>query len=381
MEGLLWIIILITGFLAVLYVGMILLFCYGWSKTSTQYNPSSGLIKVCVIVAARNEEFVINKCLKALAKQKYPKNKLEIIIVDDHSVDNTAKEIQAICDLHSNFRSITAEGTGKKSAIETAIKITNAELILTTDADCNMGEMWVEKMTAFYENSGAGMIVGPVAFEREGTSFEKMQSLELIALMGSTAGSLYFNKAIMCNGANLAYSRSLFNEVNGFNGNKHLASGDDVLLMYKIAGSKAGKIRFIKDPDAVVYTKAKESVAGFIEQRKRWASKGFNVLNNETRIVSLIVYFFSLFILLSVGLSLFASIKSMLYLPFLQICLILFGIKCIIDFLLLFLAASFFKKRQFLYLFLPEQFIYCIYVVIAGFLGTKGSYVWKGRKI
>lgn len=381
MESLLWILTLITGFLALLYVGMVILFCYGWIKTPVNYIPSSGLTKVCVIVAARNEELVISKCLESLSKQNYPMDKVEIIIVDDHSIDNTVKEVQKYCGLYSNFRLIKAEGSGKKNAIAAAIKSTSAELILTTDADCIMGEKWLEKMVAFYENSGTGMIVGPVAFENEVSVFEKMQSLELMALIGSTAGALYFNKAIMCNGANLAYSRSLFYEVNGFDGNEHIASGDDVLLMYKIAALKNKNVKFIKDDDAIVFTNAKASAAGFIEQRKRWASKGFKVLNTETKIVSLVVYFFNLFILLLAVASLFTSIKAMICLPFLQICLILFGIKCIIDFLLLFLAASFFKKKQYLYLFLPEQFIYSIYVVIAGFLGTKGSYVWKGRKI
>jgi cellulose synthase/poly-beta-1,6-N-acetylglucosamine synthase-like glycosyltransferase len=381
MESLLWTLIIITGFLAFLYVGMVILFCYGWIKTPHKNNPSSGLTKVCVIVAARNEEATIKKCLDSLSQQKYSKDKLEIIIIDDHSMDNTVNVVQQYCDLFANFRLIKAEGSGKKNAISEAIKSTMAELILTTDADCRMGVNWVEKMVAFYEHSGAGMVVGPVAFENEETFFEKMQSLELMALISSTAGALYFNKAIMCNGANLGYSRSLFYEVNGFDGNEHLASGDDVLLMYKIAESKKNRVGFIKDEDAVVFTKAKSSLGDFIEQRKRWASKSFNILNIETKIVSFIVYFFNLFILLLFVLGLFASIKSTVCLPFLQICLILFGIKCIIDFLLLFLAASFFKKKQFLYLFLPEQIIYSIYVVIAGFLGTKGNYVWKGRKI
>jgi cellulose synthase/poly-beta-1,6-N-acetylglucosamine synthase-like glycosyltransferase len=225
------------------------------------------------------------------------------------------------------------------------------------------------------------MIAGPVAFKDEISLFEKMQSLELGALMLSTAGSIFLNKPVMCNGANLAYSRKAFLEVNGFEGVDHLASGDDVLLMYKIEKEFPGGIKFLKDEKAIVQTNAKKNVKEFFEQRKRWASKGLNMLNPQTKMVAVITYLCSFSLLGMIVLTVIAACWSRLYLGFLQISLILIGIKCIIDFLLLFLAASFFGKKRFLYLFLPEQIIYIFYVVVTGFLGNKGRYEWKGRKI
>jgi cellulose synthase/poly-beta-1,6-N-acetylglucosamine synthase-like glycosyltransferase len=380
MVDLLRIITIISCILCLAYVIMLLAFCYGWVRTRSIKAISSGRISVAVIVAARNEEKGIKNCLEALTNQSYHSEKTEIIIVDDHSSDHTAAIIHDHCRVHANCRSLKPEKEGKKNAITTAIKNTNADLIITTDADCTMGPEWIEKIVSFYEHAGAGMIVGPVAFTNEQTVFEKMQSLELMALIASTCGSLYYKKPVMCNGANLAYPRQLFNEVNGFEGIDHIASGDDVLLMYKIGKLNKAEIRFLKDREAVVFTSAKPNLAEFIEQRNRWASKAFDILNTETKVVSLIIYLFSFFILLMSVLSGFASIKSSIYLPFLQICLILVGIKCVIDFLLLFLATSFFEKKRYLYLFLPEQFIYVLYVVLVG-LPRKKRYDWKGRKI
>jgi cellulose synthase/poly-beta-1,6-N-acetylglucosamine synthase-like glycosyltransferase len=369
---------IITCILGIAYLVMTAVFAYGWAKTKTLQGRSSGKISVSVIVAARNEEQQIGDCLQALSRQSY-RGKVQFVVADDHSTDTTYAIVKEFCGKDARFVLISPQGTGKKNAVAEAIGHSQGELIVTTDADCTMGSEWLEKIVAFYEHSGAGMIAGPLSFKGETSLFEKLQSLELMALMGSTGGSLYFDKAILCNGANLAYSRSLFEKLNGFVGIDHIASGDDVLLMYKV--SRTGeKIRFLKDEDAIVFTSARKDLHEFMEQRKRWASKGFSLLNTETKLVSLIVYFFS-FGILSMGVfSALASIKSLIYLPFLQFCLILTGIKCVIDFLLLFLAASFFRKKRQLFLFLPGQFIYIIYVVMAGFLGSTGKYEWKGRK-
>lgn len=380
MFYLLWILTAITCLCCIAYAGMIAFFSYGWMKTKHLKTPSSRKVRVAVIVAARNEENNIASCLEALMAQSYPAEKTEIIIVNDHSEDNTSAIVRKYIREGGNIQLLDTEEKGKKAAIAKAIKNTSAELIITTDADCIMAEKWIETIVSFYEHSKAVMIVGPVAFHNEGSLFEKMQSLELMALLGSTGGALYFDKAIMCNGANLAYTRQIFNELEGFKGIDQGASGDDVLLMYKVSRRYKNKIKFLKDQDAIVSTSAKATLKEFTEQRKRWSSKGFGAFNAETKYVSLIVYMFSALIILTGILSGFSSVKSGICLSFFRICLILMGIKCVFDFLLLFLAASFYNKKRYLYLFLPLQFIYILYVVIIGLLGSSKKYEWKGRK-
>lgn len=375
---------ILASIICIMYFIMIACFCYGWINTPKNSIILENPISVAVIIVARNEENIIASCLESLIHQTYLVHNFEIIVVDDSSTDSTGIIVQRFASSNKNIRLIqlsVLKLEGKKNAIASAISQTTAELIITTDADCIMGNMWLEKMVAHYLNTNAKMILGPVAFHHEKLIFEKMQSLEFMALIASTAGSLFYNKAIMCNGANLAYSKKVFNEIGGFNGINQMATGDDILLMYKIKQKYGEGIKFLKDKDAIVYTKAKASLVEFLSQRKRWASKGFLALNTETRLVSLLVYVFN-FSLLFLGLiSGFATLKAGIYLPFFKICLILIGIKCFIDFLLLFLAASFFDKKHFLFFFLPEQIIYIFYVVIVGMLGNKGKYMWKGRKI
>jgi len=379
MLYLLWTITILTCLLCLAYAVMIALFSYGWLRTGHPAVLSSGNVPVAVIVAARNEENGIGACLEALLAQTY-RGKVSIIVVDDHSDDRTLVILSEYARKYPQLSVLNAEGTGKKAAILKGIGSTDAELIITTDADCVMGGDWIESIVAFYEASEAAMVVAPVAFANEGSVFEKMQSLELMALMGSTCGSLHFNRAILCNGANLAYRRDAFYEVKGFEGIDAQPSGDDVLLMYKIGRRYKGGVKFLKRSEAIVYTPAKRTLREFSEQRKRWASKPFSAFNSETKAVSLVVYLFCLLLILMGVLSAFASVKSAVCQPFFQICLILTGIKCVFDFLLLFLAASFFRKKHYLYLFLPEQFMYVFYVVLAGLFGNRGRFEWKGRK-
>jgi biofilm PGA synthesis N-glycosyltransferase PgaC len=359
---------------------------YGWMRTPQQVNMDDDLsTPVSVIVAARNEEYTIGMCLRALANQSYPTAHMEVIVVNDNSNDTTARHVQRFCEQYHFIKLIELDKNkgefGKKKAIEKGISYANGELILTTDADCVMDMDWLRLMVSYHSKTKAHLIAGPVCFHREKTAFEKMQSLEFMALIASTAGAMYFHKAVLCNGANLLYTRQAYDAVKGFEGIGNSPSGDDVLLMYKIKKKYPDKIRFLKNEDAIVYTKAKKSVRDFVHQRKRWASKKLSQLNLETISLSLIVY----------GLNLLLLTLPFVYLlmpkgvggitTFYGIWTFVFFSKCVIDFLLLFLAATFFKKRKWLIFFIPEQLLHIPYVVYTGFSGWIGNYDWKGRKI
>ncbi len=370
--------------IGITYIVIIALYCFAWVKQQPpSFNSNSIGTKVSIIIAVRNEEHTISNCLNSILNQSYFKNNIEVIIVDDHSTDTTVEKVEAYCKIHHYIKLISLSKSdliGKKQAISLGINNSTGELIVTTDADCIMGTNWLNTIVNFYIHSNAKMIVSPVCFYDEKNSFEKMQSLEFMALMASSGASLYFNKAIMCNGANLAYSKKVFIEVKGFENIDKSASGDDVLLMYKIKQKYPKGIQFLKHREALVSTKAKSTIKEFINQRVRWASKGFAALNSETKFISVIVYLFNLMLLFSLFIG-FCYTNNDFHLLILKIGLILLGIKCIIDFLLLFLAGTFFNKKRFLIYFLPEQLFYLFYIVVIGLFGFIGKYNWKDRNI
>jgi len=372
-------------FFILLYTLLIALFTYGWVKQKKVIvNNTNAFIttNITIIVPMRNEEKNILNCLTALNKQSVSKEKYEIIVVDDSSEDNSVAIVQQFIQEHKELSiklyHLNTSLSGKKNAIKTAINNGVGELIVTTDADCVMNPNWLFSIVDFYEKTNAQMIVGPVCYYDEKTILDKMQSLEFNALVASTAAAIYYHKPIMCNGANLAYTKTMFIELNGFEGIDEISTGDDVLLMYKLAQKEAKKIKFLKTKDAVVYTKAKSTIAEFVNQRIRWASKPMKFLNFETRAVSLIIFMTNcsfLYLLISSICLLISDIHSY----FLLICLILLLIKCFIDFLLLFLATSFFKKRGYLVYFIPQQIVYSMYVILIALLSLSKKYTWKGR--
>ncbi len=384
MQIVVFIIQLISILLCIAYCIVIAWIIIGWIQTKKQLSTGTNKkTKVTVIVAARNEAANIRHNLLSIIKQNYPQDLLEIVVVDDNSTDNTVNIIQELALSTNNIKLIELQNlklAGKKNAIETAIKNSSGELIITTDADCIMHEKWIASIVNFQEHTNAEMIVSPVMFYNESTIFQKMQTLEFLALMGTTAGTLYYNKATLCNGANLAYTRKAVEAVDGFSNISHIPTGDDVLLMYKIKKHFPAAIHFLKSTDAVVYTQAQKNLQTFINQRIRWASKGFNNMNTGTTLLASIIYLFNSWIVLTgLFLLLFCASENNFYLQIGKIGLIIFGIKCFIDFLLLFLASRFFNKQKLLIYFLPEQFLYPIYIVITGIISSRKKYTWKER--
>ena len=376
--------LVLAALLSIFYFFLIAFYCYGWTQTNSLSVNVQVKTFVSVIIVARNEEENILNCLNAIANQSFPEQLIEIIVVDDDSEDDTNKIVKEFSTCYKNLKLISLKNkkvnSGKKAGISSAIKIAKGKLIVTTDADCVMGEKWLLTIVSNYEQTQAKMIVSPICFYNEKTILEKMQSLELNALITSSGASLYFNSAIMCNGANLAYTKEVFDDINGYEGIDKLATGDDVLLMYKVNRKYPKSIYFIKNQDAIVYTKPKRTVKQFVNQRIRWASKGFFSLNSDTKVVSLLVFMMNSLMLI-LPFALFVHFEQpFLNNHFLEIYFILFAIKCLIDFLLLFLGASFFNNKKYLIYFLPEQILYSFYVVLISVLGIFKKYEWKDMK-
>src|SRR5476651_15522 len=125
--------------------------------------------------------------------------------------------------------------------------------MVATDADCRMGIKWLSTVAGYYEKEQPVMISSPVGYFEEKSLFERMQTLEFCYLIGVGAAFIGNGRASTCNGANLAYRKDIFYEVGGFKGIDDLASGDDELLLQKVAARFPGKIGFLKHYDAVVF--------------------------------------------------------------------------------------------------------------------------------
>lgn len=378
------IILFIATLLMVGYVLLLFHYRKSWQSIPDFFIPentgSRNSTFISVIVAARNEEKNIGKLIAAIQNQNYPSHLFELIIVDDHSTDKTtdiiipflSNQIQLIA-LNVSDKSIVAY---KKTAIDIGIKNSKGDLIITTDADCIMSESWLSTIAAFYEQYHPKMMVMPVVMKNNHSFLGLFQTLDFMSLQGITAAAVHKNIHGMCNGANLAYTRNIYNEVNGFAGIDHIASGDDMLLMHKISKNYKNEILFLKSKNVIVETQAETSIAGFINQRIRWASKADKYEDKSLFPVLLLVYMVNLLMAILFFICMFFNFEfSILNFYF------LLSIKTVSELYFLTPVSRFFGYTKLLYWFPLFQPFHIVYTVIAGWLGKFGSYRWKGREL
>ena len=132
----------------------------------------------------------------------------------------------------------------RKRAIRYGIEQSIGDIIVTTDADCIYADDWLSSLVSNFEDS-VGFVSGPVEFKDNGNVFSKLQKLEFAGLIFTGAGLIGAGKPTICNAANIAYRKKAFDEVNGFEYDMDLSSGDDELLMQKIAQDTEYKCKIL----------------------------------------------------------------------------------------------------------------------------------------
>ena len=361
---------IIALFILFLYLLLILSYWIGWAK-----NKATGVShltpKVSIIIAMRNEQDRVIHLLSELKKQVYPIDKLEFILVNDHSIDSTLELLKnSVID---NLRVVNMpKGIfGKKSAIAIAVKEAKGEVILASDADCSFSPLWVDTMVAYFANENIKLVSGPVSYHKQKGIFLGLQTLEFISLIGSGAGAIGVGNAIFCNGANMAYRKADFLELNNFE-NDDAISGDDVFLLHRVKEKYKDSIAFAKDENAIVLTDAIRSAKGFINQRKRWTAKSSGYKDSGSIYASFLVFFTNLsLILLFIG-YLYSD-------AYFQLFLLFYSLKLAVDFLMLFSVLSFFKRKDLLKWIPPFELLYAIYIILIVILSFTKSFEWKGR--
>ncbi len=375
---------LVAAALSGSYALLMLAFRWGWTRTPETDAPAARpRTRVTVIVPARDEAGRIGHCIRALKRQDYPAGLVQILVVDDHSRDGTAEEAREaggdrvlVLSLRDLLRAEPANRrfrAYKKWAIERAVARATGELIVTPDADARPGESWLS-LGAPPERHGWQLLAGPVAFYPTTRLLGRFQELDFLSLVGIAGASIRLGFHNLCNGANLAYTREAFLAVGGYRGLDDLPSGDDLLLMHRIARHYPGRVGFLKDRRAVVYTRPEKDLAGFWQQRLRWAGKSTRY---EDRRITLILAGVWLFNLAIPAFWVLGVVDAAWF----RIGLLMFLIKIAADTLFQAPVVRFFRRTQLLWSFLPLQLLHLAYVIVIGPWSTFGGYRWKGRTV
>ena len=378
-------IVIIT--LSIFYLIIQTIYTEGWKalKVWNVSNDFQPITTITILIPARNEAKNIEDCINSILNQTYPKDLFEIIVLDDFSEDETPELVKNYIENDftnirllqlANHISPNETQSFKKKAIEIGIHQASGELIITTDADCIVQPNWLQLIASLYQKKQPKFIAAPVNFHKEQNDFERFQSLDFIGMMGITGSGIATKIMRMCNGANLAYPKSIFTEVNGFHGIDNHASGDDMMLMQKIAKVYPNDIVYLKNQTATTFTTAKPTLKSFINQRVRWSTKSKGYEEKQVTAILIGVWLFCVSIPL--------TFLSVLF--FGRIALILgigqLVIKMIADYRLLKTTSNFFNRSDLMQTFVKSSIYHLFYIIVVGFLGgIIQKYEWKGREV
>ena len=368
--------ITIVFIITILYLLLIGSFVYGFDKvTDFKLEDIPPKTKFSVIIPFRNEADNLPLLLASISRLNYPKTMFEIILVDDGSEDDSVEKIKN-CNLKgfniSLVKNIRVSNSPKKDAITLAINQSKYNWIVTTDADCNLPKYWLDTFDNYIQNHNPKLLIAPVTLETVDSFFKRFQLLDILSLQGVTIGGFGINKPFLCNGANLAYHKDVFNEIKGFEGNLHMASGDDIFLLEKVIKLDKNSVHYIKNAAIVVTTKPELTFKNLKSQRVRWAAKTSNYNNVFSKLTAIAVLFMNalLVCLPLLYLAQIVSLKTLVY---------TYAIKFLIDFLLIFKTARFFEQGHFLSSYFLSCLLYPFFSIYVAFISVFTGYKWKDR--
>lgn len=339
------------------------------NSASSSSNPS-----VSVIIPFRNEELNLPSLIHCLLGQNYPKSHVIYCFVDDHSTDGSCAIVQNTVNEHEQFRLIKLhDGHGKKKAIKLGIDKSRSEIIITIDADIVVGKDWLSHVVAYHENSGNDMSILPVMLSPAKSFFEKIQQLDFINVSGITGASAYMNSPLMCNGANLCFSRISYQEVAESLEYEWLASGDDLFLMLALK-QKGKQIGYYFDQEVIAHTKPTPTLSEFLSQRIRWASKTTYLKDRHIIASGLIITAAQMALVIATVLFAFGMILPLIFYG-------LIAWKVIADYQFLRVVSSSFGKRSSSLLSPLLTVTYPFYFITILLFSLFLPVRWKGRQL
>ncbi|MAG21324.1 MAG: glycosyltransferase [Candidatus Marinimicrobia bacterium] len=343
-------------------------------------NHSSTQPFITVVLPAKNERDHIHRILREVVHQTYPKEKYEVIVVDDESTDITPNVTHAFMEKYDNVHFLSTEGSAsplrnKKRPLDIGIRSARGEIILLTDADCHISSQWIESMVSCF-TPDTGLVIGHAEIDHPETAMQQIEALDFLLLMGAARGTASLGFPFACTGQNLAYRKEVFEQAGGFSSFADAAGGDDNLLLQNIKQHKEWTITTAFDRASYVSTPPLPNLRPFISQRIRWAADSLSVRQTDMFFFFvIIVTFLANLLILLLAASLLFSLKW--FFPF----ILALGLKFIVEGLLMLRTTSLFERFDMRRSFPIWFFSQIPYVVVMGIVTLLPIPTgWGGRQ-
>lgn len=359
-------------FIFLTYITLIIRFIYGFQKLNSEVISQAGITTFSIVIPFRNEEKNLPNLLDSIQKISYSAVLFEIIFIDDESSDNSVKIIREFSEKSNLMIHIKdnrrVSNSPKKDALSIAITEAKYKWIITTDADCVVPEKWLQTFNDYIIKHQPKMLVAPVTLIGKNRFLEQFQIIDFLSMQGATIGGFGINKPFMANGANLCYQKEVFLTLDGFSSNNEIASGDDVFLLEDFLKHDKKSVHFIKNTEALVKTFVQQSWSDLINQRKRWAAKAPKFNNNFTKLIGIFVFLSNIGVLIAFLISIYNPILLWLVI-----------LKFIVDSILIFKTAKFYKQSVTQTQYIKTLFFYPFFTTYIAVVSLLTKFSWKDR--
>jgi len=375
-----WIIIISTlGFATVIFFlrgGLYRLSCPSCLSDSAKEQKLS----FSVVIAARNEERNIEKCLQSVFSQDLPAERYEVIVINDRSQDSTPEILNNLQNRFKNLKVITITETPagispKKYAVTKGIESASNEIIVFTDADCTVKPQWLSTINNHFKADTA-LVQGITSYgyvNGMNKIFFGLQSIDFLSHGVIAAAAIGANLPINSNANNLAFRKSAFEDIGGYGSDSKVVLGDDDHLLQRVWKSRRWKVRFMADSRANVETEPTPTISAVFEQRRRWGSVTVHYQLSQMLLLSLVFQFYLLTAL--------TAIAAVFHHSFLTVFAGLLLVKLAGELVLLIPGTRIFGKKDLRKFILPASLIQLPMVLGAVLLGVFCKFDWKGQKM
>lgn len=365
---------MIPFLIIVIYAALCLFMAKGFmSYPVSKTTISSTDIRFSIVIAARDEQKTIANCIRTITEQNFPKQNIEVILVNDNSEDETAETAKKLLIQYDIDHTIitNTQHLGKKKSLIKAIDVAKHNYIIARDADTfTATNDWLSSISSYIQETKKEFIICPIAIKHQGGLLSAMQEVETSVLNIFTIATTYFKIPFLCSGANLVFSKRLFEQTNKYADHLHIQSGDDVYFLEAVKKLEPHQITYLKNTDALVYTYPEPSIEKLFSQKIRWSGKVFKLTNLFNWLSAAIIAFCNLtfvYLVFMLVMSVFNA-KITLFFVFL---------KLIIDILLVFLASHFVKVKCNAVSIGLVAFLYPFYATSVAFLAPVIKPKWK----
>ncbi len=369
-------IVIICVALCSVYLFIITLLRFGLANLSIASSPNNHTFSI--VIAARNEEKNLHQCLDSVLSQTIGSARYEVILVNDRSTDATLAIGNAWAAKVANLTVLSIDETPyglspKKHAVMTGLKAAKNGIIVCTDADCIVQSTWLESIDAYFTPE-TGLVQGITSYERipgMNPLFFGLQALDFCSHAVVSAAAIGANVPINSNANNFAFRKKAFQDAGGYGEHGAVISGDDDMLLQRIANKTRWKVRYMPDTRAAVTTLPSKSPHDVAQQRKRWGSKTVHYGFRQVCMLASIFAFYCC-ILDMFGYGFFDALGFRLF-------AIMMFVKILGELSLMIPGTKMTGQTQLRKFLILASVIQLPMVIWAVFSGVFGTFSWKGQ--